>query len=78
MVGVRPEHLVISAEGVPAEVAVVEPTGADTQVYCRVAGVEITVVSRERVGFKPGETIRLQPLDGKTYLFDPATGKRLA
>jgi multiple sugar transport system ATP-binding protein len=76
--GVRPEHLTISDSGVPAQVAVVEPTGMDTQVYCRLAGTEITVVSRERHTFKPGDTIRLQPLPGKTYLFDPASGKRLA
>jgi len=76
--GVRPEHLVISGTGVPAEVVVVEPTGMDTQVYCRLDDTEITVISRERHTFKPGDTIRLEPLPGKTYLFDPASGKRLA
>jgi multiple sugar transport system ATP-binding protein len=76
--GVRPEHFLINQGGVPAEVIVVEPTGADTQVYCRLSGVEVTVVSRERHIFQPGETIRLQPIAEKTYLFDPASGKRLA
>jgi len=76
--GVRPEHLAIGDEGVPAEVVVVEPTGADTQVYCKVADADVTVVSRERHTFQPGELIHLQPLPGKTYLFDSATGKRLA
>jgi len=76
--GVRPEHLVISSEGVAGEVVVVEPTGADTQVYCRLANSEVTVVSRERYTFRPGETVRLQPLPGKTYLFDGQSGKRLA
>jgi hypothetical protein len=37
----------------------------------------VTVVSRERHTFRPGEQIRLQPLPGKTYLFDAQTGKRL-
>src|SRR5882672_524162 len=46
--GVRPEHFLINQGGVPAEVIVVEPTGADTQVYCRLSGIELTVVSRER------------------------------
>ncbi len=76
--GVRPEHFLINQGGVPAEVIVVEPTGADTQVYCRLSGTEITVVSRERHIFQPGETIQLQPIAEKTYLFDPASGKRLA
>ena len=76
--GVRPEHFLINQGGVSAEVIVVEPTGADTQVYCRLSGTEITVVSRERHIFQPGETIQLQPIAEKTYLFDPASGKRLA
>jgi multiple sugar transport system ATP-binding protein len=36
--GVRPEHLAPAAEGLPALVKVVEPTGADTQLLCSVAG----------------------------------------
>jgi multiple sugar transport system ATP-binding protein len=36
------------------------------------------VVAHERHTFKPGDQIRLQPRPGKTYLFDPASGKRLA
>jgi multiple sugar transport system ATP-binding protein len=76
--GVRPEHLVIGEAGVPAAVVVVEPTGADTQVYCKLADADLTVVSRERHTFRPGDTIRLQPLAGKTYLFDAKSGKRLA
>ncbi len=77
IVGVRPEHLsVAAADGVPAEVVVVEPTGADTQIFCKVAGVEVTAVVRERHEFHPGESIRLQPQ--LTYLFDPASGARLA
>jgi multiple sugar transport system ATP-binding protein len=76
--GVRPEHFMITDAGVPADVIVVEPTGADTQVHCKVAGSVVTVVSRERHIFRPGDKIRLQPQPGKTYLFDSATGGRLA
>jgi multiple sugar transport system ATP-binding protein len=76
VVGVRPEHLAVSDAGVPAEVVVVEPTGADTQIFCTLAGVEVTAVVRERHDFRPGETIRLAPQ--KTFLFDPASGERLA
>jgi multiple sugar transport system ATP-binding protein len=76
--GVRPEHFAITDDGVPADVIVVEPTGADTQVYCKVAGSDVTVVSRERHTFKPGSRIHLQPQPGKTFLFDASTGRRLA
>jgi multiple sugar transport system ATP-binding protein len=76
--GVRPEHLLIGEEGVPAEVIVVEPTGANTQVYCRVGETPVSIVSSERHAFRPGDLIRLQPQPGKTYLFDAEGGQRLA
>jgi len=77
VVGIRPEHLSISANGgMSAEVVVVEPTGADTQIYCKVGGIDVTAVVRERHAFHPGQAIRLQPQ--LTYLFDPSSGARLA
>ena len=76
LVGVRPEHLAVAADGVPAEVVVVEPTGADTQIFCKLAGTDVTAVVRERHDFRPGEAIRLKPQ--LTYLFDPSSGARLA
>ena len=78
IIGVRPEHFDIGESCVKAQIVVVEPTGADTQVYCRIAGQDITAVSRERHTFRPGETIDLRPIDGKSYLFDPASGARIA
>jgi multiple sugar transport system ATP-binding protein len=76
LVGVRPEHLSVDPLGVPVEVVVVEPTGADTQIFCKLAGTDITAVVRERHTFRPGEAVRLKPQ--LTYLFDPASGARLA
>ncbi|MBI3370331.1 MAG: sn-glycerol-3-phosphate ABC transporter ATP-binding protein UgpC [Betaproteobacteria bacterium] len=76
IVGVRPEHLRVSDDGVPVEVVVVEPTGADTQIFCKLADNDINAVVRERHEFHPGENIRLKPQ--LTYIFDPASGARLA
>ena len=76
VVGVRPEHLSVGNDGIPVEVVVVEPTGADTQIFCQLAGANINAVVRERHEFHPGENIRLKP--ELTYLFDPASGARLA
>jgi multiple sugar transport system ATP-binding protein len=73
--GVRPEHLAVRDDGVPAEVIVVEPTGANTEIYCKIAGKEVTAVVRERHNFRTGERIRLAP--ELTFLFDPATGARI-
>ncbi len=77
--GTRPEHvdLVGGDEGVAAEVVVVEPTGADTQVFSKIAGVEVTCVFRERHEFRPGLTIRLKPDATRAHLFDAASGMRL-
>ena len=74
-VGVRPEHFGVDPGGVPAEVIVVEPTGADTQIFCSLAGAEVSAVVRERHTFRPGESIRLAPQ--LTYLFDPQSGARI-
>jgi multiple sugar transport system ATP-binding protein len=76
LVGVRPEHLAVDPTGVLAEVVVVEPTGADTQIFCKLAGVNVTAVVRERHTFRPGEAVRLKPQ--LTYIFDPSSGARLA
>jgi multiple sugar transport system ATP-binding protein len=76
VVGVRPEHFAVTDDGVPAEVVVVEPTGADTQIFCKLAGIAVTAVVRERHAFQPGAAVRLKPQ--LTFLFDPASGTRLA
>jgi multiple sugar transport system ATP-binding protein len=76
--GVRPEHCAPSNQGLPADVIVVEPTGADTQLYCKLDGRDFTAVIRDRTSVSPGERVMLQPDLGKTHLFDASTGRRLA
>jgi multiple sugar transport system ATP-binding protein len=78
--GVRPEHcaLVDAGGGLPAEVVVVEPTGADTHVHCRAAGQDFSAVLHDRVGCAPGERIGLRPDLAKAHVFDAASGRRLA
>ncbi len=77
--GIRPEHLSLASDsdGAPAEVSVVEPTGAETLVFCRVAGKEISAVFRERHRFQPGQQIHLAPNLDSVHLFDKATGQRI-
>jgi multiple sugar transport system ATP-binding protein len=82
MFGTRPEHLALGqagqSGGIPTQVVVVEPTGADTFVSCRHAGKEIAVVFHDRHAFAPGSTIHLQPDPDRAHLFDAGTGRRLA
>jgi multiple sugar transport system ATP-binding protein len=77
--GARPEHLALASDGqgLPASVVVVEPTGADTQVFAKFGGTEMTAVFRERHDFRSGETIRLVPDHERTHLFDAESGKSL-
>jgi len=79
--GLRPEHCVLDVNGnggLPVNVAVVEPTGADTQLYCRFNGQEVTATIGDRADCKPGDRINLAPDLRRAHLFDAATGSRLA
>jgi multiple sugar transport system ATP-binding protein len=76
--GIRPEHWAVGADGLPVEVVVVEPTGADTQIYCRFIEQEITATIRDRTNVRPGDHITLVPDAARAHLFDSASGKRLA
>jgi multiple sugar transport system ATP-binding protein len=75
--GLRPEHIRIDPQGVPAEVVVIEPTGSETQVVLRAGGQEVVAVFRERMSAKPGEMIPIAPTLSVTHLFDAETGSRL-
>jgi multiple sugar transport system ATP-binding protein len=77
--GIRPEHFAVgSAGGLAVEVIVVEPTGADTQIYCRFVDQEVTATIRDRTNVRAGDRITLVPDAGRAHLFDAASGKRLA
>src|SRR5450830_1011481 len=78
--GVRPEHLSIgpAGSGMSTKVVVVEPTGADTEVYARFNDTSLTSIFRERHNFGAGDTINLVPEHGSTHLFDADSGKTLA
>ncbi len=77
--GMRPEHCTLSEDdGLPADVVVVEPTGADTQLYCRFNGLELTSLLRDRVTCRAGDRIRLRPDASRAHLFDRASGLSLA
>ena len=77
VMGLRPEHLALADAGIPSQVVVVEPTGADTFIACRHHGAEFSVVFRERHDFAPGTTIHLQPDLQHAHLFDAGSGRRL-
>ena len=55
----------------------VEPTGADTQIYARSAAGPLNAIFRERHTFKPGDQIVLAPDSASIHVFDAASGQRL-
>jgi multiple sugar transport system ATP-binding protein len=75
--GIRPEHLEIHPDGVPAKISVVEPTGSETLVFLRFGDGEMVALFRERHDFKPGDTLKLRPRLDHVHLFDAESGKRL-
>ncbi|TIL88746.1 MAG: sn-glycerol-3-phosphate ABC transporter ATP-binding protein UgpC [Mesorhizobium sp.] len=75
--GVRPEHLEIHPDGVPAKISVVEPTGSETLVFLRFGEGEMVALFRERHDFRPGDTLHLKPRLDQVHLFDAETGNRL-
>jgi multiple sugar transport system ATP-binding protein len=75
--GVRPEHLRLDSQGIPATVQVVEPTGSETQVLMRIGGQPVIGAFRERVSAKPGEILPVRPDTALVHLFDQQSGQRL-
>ena len=76
--GIRPEHCALAGAGLPVEVVVVEPTGADTQLYCRFNGRDVTATIKDRTDCRPGDRIHLAPDLARAHVFDAASGQRLA
>ena len=76
--GIRPEHLIVDGAGsMKGKVVVMEPTGADTQVLCRIGHSDIIVVSHDRIAAHAGDEITLQPDLGRAHVFDEETGQSL-
>jgi multiple sugar transport system ATP-binding protein len=75
--GIRPEHLEIAASGIAAEVVVVEPMGAETELVVKVGDATLNVMSRGRSSAGPGERIFLSPRAENTHLFDATSGLRI-
>ena len=78
--GVRPEHLGLTSAsgGVPAEIIVVEPTGAETELLVQAGAAQLTLVKHGRPQVNPGDRIGLSIEPGAVHLFDQKSGQRIA
>ena len=77
--GVRPSDLTLASagQGVAAEVVVVEPTGAETELLVKVGEAKLVVTLHGRTDAQPGQTVWLAVDAAKTHLFDGASEQRL-
>jgi multiple sugar transport system ATP-binding protein len=73
--GVRPEHLTVAGADAPvqAEVIVVEPTGAETELLVQVGQAQIVVVMHGRTAVQPGDRVGLAIEVDQVHLFDAKT-----
>jgi multiple sugar transport system ATP-binding protein len=75
--GIRPEHLKLSSEGLPAKVFVIEPLGMSTQVTLETAGRHLTFMTVDRPRIAPGDQVSLAIDPGLIHVFDRKSGRRL-
>jgi sn-glycerol 3-phosphate transport system ATP-binding protein len=75
-VGIRPEHLVPSPEGLCLQIDLIEPLGSETLVHGRLQDATPLVV--KVTGYAPGgETLTVAPLTAQLHVFDRETGRRI-
>ncbi len=77
--GIRPEHLVLTDDGagVPGEIIVVEPTGAETELLIQVGAAQIVLRTHGRPSVRPEQKVGLAVDPANVHLFDQASGQRL-
>jgi len=79
--GVRPEHVVVAADGtggIPARLTASDYLGADTVVTARVGGQIINARVPGHYAVSPDEEVRLRWAADALHVFDTGTGRRVA
>jgi multiple sugar transport system ATP-binding protein len=79
--GIRPGDLTLADTGIAAQVVVVEPTGAETELLLQVGSGEtaqrLILVMHGRTQARPGDTVHLAIDGAKAHVFDGQGGQRL-
>ena len=77
--GLRPEHFKLTGEsdGLPFDISVVEPTGAEVLVVGRLGGADVQVAFKERHDLRYGQRIFLKPQPDMAHVFDQESGQVL-
>lgn len=78
VLGIRPEHIVIDAEGaVRVAVTVTEPTGSETFIIGKAGQETVRCFFRDRVTLHPGDSVGLRFDPSRLLFFDGKTGQRI-
>ncbi|TNF19733.1 MAG: sn-glycerol-3-phosphate ABC transporter ATP-binding protein UgpC [Rhodobacteraceae bacterium] len=71
--GFRPEDIRLSDTGIGARVALIEPTGAETQLTLRTGDASIIMTTRDRITQSVGDTVHFSVPADKLHCFDAAS-----
>ena len=77
LLGVRPEHVRLGADGIAARVETVEYLGADSIVTCRVGAQLLTARQPGQISLARSSDARLSWDREAVHLFDAASGVRV-
>jgi len=72
--GIRPTDLVLADQGIPAQVVVVEPTGAETELLLQIGKHSLVLVMHGRTRARPDEIVYLSVDASKAHVFDATPG----
>ncbi len=75
--GIRPTDLTVATQGIAAQVVVIEPTGAETELLLRVGDQQLVLVMHGRTTAQPDDTVHLALDAAMAHVFDAASGARL-
>jgi ABC-type sugar transport system ATPase subunit len=79
VLGVRPEHVALDANGggLQGTVTLTEPMGSQTLVRVRCGGIEVSSLQAPHLVFAPGQPVGLRLDTRFCSLFDRASGRRI-
>lgn len=77
VVGIRPEHILLSDKGISATVKRVEPTGSETVLMLDTGGVYVTALSRSEKKYNVGDQVFFNVPTNSHRFFDVETGKKI-
>lgn len=77
ILGIRPEHISVAASGIKGRVALIEPTGAETQVTVMLGTTPVIASIRERIEMHTDDEVAIRMDTSALHIFDAKTERRI-